>query len=162
MNSGGRNGSHTGHGAPALSAWNEKKIAAVGGIAAWDALSAEEQSRRDRDLMAEIITALGKSLDALSPEDRRVPDLFMWAGCCMHKDGPKQFQGRKHGDDAVWDVSECPGPLHYPCQQGKCGCARAPSRAWRKGLDNSRRRNSSPSRPRRKARLSFARLRALF
>ncbi|KAJ7482108.1 hypothetical protein B0H11DRAFT_2232704 [Mycena galericulata] len=37
--------------------------------------------------MNDIVTALGKeAYDALAPEDRRALDLFIWGGCCMHKD----------------------------------------------------------------------------
>jgi len=70
-----------------LAAWNAKKIAEAGGPEAWDALSDLEKSEHDARLMKEIVAALGKeAYDVLSPEDRRTLDLFIWAGCCMHKD----------------------------------------------------------------------------
>ncbi|KAJ7085171.1 hypothetical protein B0H15DRAFT_847342, partial [Mycena belliarum] len=70
-----------------LGAWNAKKVAEAGGIDAWEALSALEQAERDAKLMKEVVVALGKeAYDALAPDDRRKLDLFIWAGCCMHKD----------------------------------------------------------------------------
>ncbi|KAJ7938042.1 hypothetical protein B0H13DRAFT_1588185, partial [Mycena leptocephala] len=70
-----------------LSAWNAKKIAEAGGIEAWDALSDREKALRDKALMDEIVTTLGReAYNALSPEERRRIDFFIWGGCCMHKD----------------------------------------------------------------------------
>jgi hypothetical protein len=70
-----------------LSAWNQKKLAEVGGLDEWNKLDALEQTRRDKKLMEDIVKALGqKEYDALSGGDRRILDLFVWAGCCMHKD----------------------------------------------------------------------------
>ncbi|KAF7336494.1 hypothetical protein MSAN_02304100 [Mycena sanguinolenta] len=70
-----------------LAAWNAKKIAEAGGEDGWNALSPAQQAERDKNLMAEIVSVLGKeAYDALAPEDRRTLDLFIWGGCCMHKD----------------------------------------------------------------------------
>ncbi|KAJ6542533.1 hypothetical protein DFH09DRAFT_855131, partial [Mycena vulgaris] len=91
-----------------LQAWNAKKIAAVGGIAAWEALS---PARHDKALMAEIIASLGKeAYDALSPEDRRRLDLFIWAGCCIHKD-LNSFRGGNTELMLVWERLGIPGPV---------------------------------------------------
>ncbi|KAJ7120405.1 hypothetical protein C8R44DRAFT_737216 [Mycena epipterygia] len=74
--------------------WNAKKVAEVSGITAWDMLSDGEKAEHDKKLMQEIATALGKeAYDALSPEDHRAIDLFVWGGCCMHKD-LNSFKGR--------------------------------------------------------------------
>ncbi|KAJ7315392.1 hypothetical protein DFH08DRAFT_715778, partial [Mycena albidolilacea] len=70
-----------------LAAWNTKKIEDAGGEEAWEALSPAEQARRDTKLMQEVVTTLGKeAYNMLSPEEQRPLDLFIWAGCCMHKD----------------------------------------------------------------------------
>ncbi|KAF8209626.1 hypothetical protein K438DRAFT_2063060 [Mycena galopus ATCC 62051] len=70
-----------------LGAWNAKKVTESGGIEGWNALSAAEQSSRDAKLMKDIVAVLGKeAYDALDPTDRQVLDLFVWGGCCMHKD----------------------------------------------------------------------------
>ncbi|KAJ7430216.1 hypothetical protein B0H11DRAFT_1676382, partial [Mycena galericulata] len=94
-----------------LSAWNAKKIAEAGGIEAWDALSTAEQAERDKKLMDEIVTALGKeAYDALSSEDRRTVDLFIWAGCCMHKD-LNSFSGGNTEMMREWPKLGVPGPI---------------------------------------------------
>ncbi|KAF8203541.1 hypothetical protein K438DRAFT_1472661, partial [Mycena galopus ATCC 62051] len=70
-----------------LGAWNARKIAEAGGVEGWNALPPAEQVRCDVEMMKQIVTVLGKeAYDALSPEDRRRIDLFIWGGCCMHKD----------------------------------------------------------------------------
>ncbi|KAJ7475256.1 hypothetical protein B0H11DRAFT_1810745, partial [Mycena galericulata] len=70
-----------------LGAWNAKKIVEAGGIEAWEALSPAEQTARDVKMMDEIVTLLGReAYDRLDAADRRMLDLFVWGGCCMHKD----------------------------------------------------------------------------
>ncbi|KAJ7669569.1 hypothetical protein B0H17DRAFT_887150, partial [Mycena rosella] len=94
-----------------LQAWNTKKIADVGGIDAWEALSPQEQSQHDKNLMAEIVEVLGKAAyDTLVPEDRRRLDLFIWAGCCMHKD-LNRFKGGNTEMMAEWERLGVPGPI---------------------------------------------------
>jgi hypothetical protein len=93
-----------------LSAWNAKKIAAVGGIDAWDALADAEKAERDKALMDEIVTALGReAYNALSPEERRRVDFFIWAGCCMHKD-LNSFRGGNSEVMLVWESLQVTGP----------------------------------------------------
>ncbi|KAJ6465190.1 hypothetical protein C8R47DRAFT_1235882, partial [Mycena vitilis] len=94
-----------------LQAWNEKKITAVGGIEAWKALSPQEQAACDKALMSEIVEELGKeAYDALSPEDQRRLDLFIWAGCCMHKD-LNSFKGGNTEMMAEWERLGIAGPM---------------------------------------------------
>lgn len=94
-----------------LSAWNQKKIAAAGGMDEWNKLSPLEQAQRDKALMNEITMALGKEeYDALPPDDRRELDLFMWAGCCMHKN-ENSFEGGNTEMKAAWLRLGVPGPI---------------------------------------------------
>ncbi|KAJ7292581.1 hypothetical protein C8J57DRAFT_1042576 [Mycena rebaudengoi] len=94
-----------------LGAWNAKKIAQAGGVEGWEALSVEEQAARDARLMSEIVAVLGKeAYDALSPTDRREIDLFIWAGCCMHKD-QNSFKGGNAEMMAEWPKLGLPGPI---------------------------------------------------
>ncbi|KAJ7743197.1 hypothetical protein B0H16DRAFT_1727923 [Mycena metata] len=70
-----------------LGAWNVRKIVEAGGTQAWNALSPAEQTARDVKMMNDILTILGReAYNALNPADRRMLDLFVWGGCCMHKD----------------------------------------------------------------------------
>ncbi|KAJ7093409.1 hypothetical protein B0H15DRAFT_905275 [Mycena belliarum] len=66
---------------------NAEKIADAGGEAGWDALPRAEQDRCNAALNGDLCRKYGQALfDALSPEQQREVDLFVWAGCCMHKD----------------------------------------------------------------------------
>jgi hypothetical protein len=93
-----------------LQQWNMKKITDAGGIAAWDALSLLEQAERDKQLMDEVVEALGKEeYDALPADERRRLDLFIWAGCCMHKD-QNSFKGGNTEMMSEWERLGIPGP----------------------------------------------------
>ena len=85
-----------------LAAWNEKKLHDVGGIDAWNQLSPSEQAEKDAALLRQIITALGQEeYNSLSDQERREIDLFIWSGCCMHKD-LNSFKGGNTEMMAAW------------------------------------------------------------
>ncbi|KAI0066539.1 hypothetical protein BV25DRAFT_1868215 [Artomyces pyxidatus] len=66
---------------------NEMKIAEAGGIAAWDALSAAQQKAQNNHVWEQIYMALGSdAYAALSDDKKREVNLFIWAGCGMHKE----------------------------------------------------------------------------
>lgn len=94
-----------------LGAWNAKKIIEAGGKEGWDALSPAEQTERDVKMMDDIVTLLGReAYDMLEPVDRRVLDLFIWGGCCMHKD----LNSFKGGNDEMmleWKRLGVLGPI---------------------------------------------------
>ncbi|KAJ6529037.1 hypothetical protein DFH09DRAFT_934946, partial [Mycena vulgaris] len=94
-----------------LGAWNAKKIAEAGEEDAWNALSPAEQTFRDVKLMNDIVTVLGKeAYDTLAPEDRRKLDLFIWGGCCMHKD-LNSFKGGNTEMMLEWKKLGLDGPV---------------------------------------------------
>ncbi|KAJ7029252.1 hypothetical protein C8F04DRAFT_905970, partial [Mycena alexandri] len=94
-----------------LQQWNNKKIADAGGMEAWEALSPQEQSERDKQLMSELVQALGQeAYNVLPSEDRRRLDLFIWAGCCMHKD-QNSFKGGNTEMMGEWERLGVPGPV---------------------------------------------------
>jgi len=94
-----------------LGAWNKKKLAEAGGIDEWNKLDALEQTRRDKNLMEEIVKTLGRrEYDALSGEDRRKLDLFVWAGCCMHKD-QNSFKAGNAAMILAWKELGVPPPI---------------------------------------------------
>jgi hypothetical protein len=94
-----------------LGAWNAKKIVEAGGKEAWDALSPAEQTECDVKMMDNIVTLLGReAYNALEPADRRILDLFIWGGCCMHKD----LNSFKGGNDEMmleWKRLGVLGPI---------------------------------------------------
>ncbi|KIY61168.1 hypothetical protein CYLTODRAFT_460087 [Cylindrobasidium torrendii FP15055 ss-10] len=78
--------------------WNTKKISNVGGVKAWDALEPEERAARNLATLDSMIESLGReAFEALSEADRRALELYVWSGCCMHKD-QNSFKG---GNDAM-------------------------------------------------------------
>jgi len=94
-----------------LSAWNHKKIADAGGLDEWNKLTILEQAERDAKLMAEIIDTLGRdAYDKLCAEDRREIDLFIWAGCCMHKNS-NSFEGGNKEMTLEWAKLGLDGPM---------------------------------------------------
>ncbi|KAJ6563864.1 hypothetical protein B0H19DRAFT_1067470 [Mycena capillaripes] len=96
-----------------LSAWNAKKVAEAGGEEGWKSLSPAEQAMRDAKLMRDIVTVLGmEAYDILPPEvpERRQLDLFVWGGCCMHKD-MNSFKGGNAEMMLEWKKLGQDGPV---------------------------------------------------
>ncbi|KAF7326545.1 hypothetical protein MVEN_02607600 [Mycena venus] len=85
-----------------LGAWNAKEIVEAGGSEGWNALSSAEQTERDVKMMDKIVTVLGReAYNALDPAECRTTDLFVWGGCCMHKD-LNSFKGGNDEMMAAW------------------------------------------------------------
>ncbi|KDQ15795.1 hypothetical protein BOTBODRAFT_107897, partial [Botryobasidium botryosum FD-172 SS1] len=72
---------------PILAEEIEHCIEDAGGEAEWEALEAEERQERERHAYHHACVRIGKErIDAMSPEEHREIALFIWAGCCMHKE----------------------------------------------------------------------------
>lgn len=85
-----------------VSEWNDKKIADAGGKEAWDRLTPQEQAIRDVATVDALAHCLGEeAFNQLGPEDQRELTLFIWAGCCMHKD-QNSFKGGNTAMMAGW------------------------------------------------------------
>ncbi|TFK74719.1 hypothetical protein BDN72DRAFT_874903 [Pluteus cervinus] len=94
-----------------LMQWTQKKLNDVGGLEAWEALSSEEQLRRDEQLIRDIREALGQEeYDKLPADERRALDFFVWVGCCMHKD-QNSFAGGNTEMMAWWEKNGETPPL---------------------------------------------------
>ena len=64
-----------------------EKLQTIGGISAWEAMSVEEQHTHDEAMMKALARQLGEeAYNELGQEEKHEMDLFLWAGCCMHKD----------------------------------------------------------------------------
>ena len=89
----------------------DDKITAVGGLDAWNALSDNEREHHDAGTYERIILLLGETeYQALSPEDKRVVNLFIHAGCCMHK----EMNSAKGGNSCMmgmWSKAGLVGPI---------------------------------------------------
>ena len=93
--------------------WKEtqKNIEDVGGMAAWEALSTGEQEVWEVAAYHRICLALGEDqLDALTPEERRYAALFIWGGCCMHKE-MNTVKGGNARMMAWWSENNLEGPM---------------------------------------------------
>ncbi|THV05639.1 hypothetical protein K435DRAFT_647075 [Dendrothele bispora CBS 962.96] len=85
-----------------LASWNAKKIADAGGMESYERLTPQQKAETDAALMKEIVRDLGQAeYDNLADKDRRMIDLFIWAGCCMHKD-QNSFKGGNTEMMAEW------------------------------------------------------------
>lgn len=72
---------------PLLWVETERNIQAVGGLAAWNALSEDDQMIRKQEAYKRACLHIGKELfEQLTPNERRHAVLFIWGGCCMHKE----------------------------------------------------------------------------
>ncbi|KAJ7021279.1 hypothetical protein C8F04DRAFT_973055, partial [Mycena alexandri] len=82
-----------------------------GGFEAWNALSPAEQTERDVKMMDNIVTVLGREpYNALNPSDHQRIDLFVWGGCCMHKD-LNSFKGGNNEMMLEWKKLGVTGPI---------------------------------------------------
>lgn len=90
---------------------NDDKILSVGGITAWNSLSEEEQDNQQALAHARVISRIGNdAYDSLGPEEKRIVNLFIHMGCCMHK----EMNSGKGGNSFMmksWDEAEIPGPI---------------------------------------------------
>ncbi|KAJ7596261.1 hypothetical protein C8J56DRAFT_916945, partial [Mycena floridula] len=91
--------------------WNFKKVDDAGGFEAWVQLSSEERAVIDTATVAAIVESLGKAaFEALPAPERRSLSLFLWSGCCMHKE-QNSFKGGYQAMMAAWKKRGVKGPM---------------------------------------------------
>jgi hypothetical protein len=72
---------------PILVVEKEHSIQRAGGLHAWEALPDDEKDRLDRETYERVCQRFGeKAWESLPAKERREAQLFIWAGCCMHKE----------------------------------------------------------------------------
>lgn len=89
-----------------------KKIEAIGGLEVWNSLSEHQKQNEEVSMMEGIAMVIGEEayINELTDDERRQMDLFLRAGCCMHKD----LNAVKGGNAAMiqyWREKEIPGPI---------------------------------------------------
>lgn len=90
---------------------NAEKMRAVGGAAAWDLLSEEEQAKHDLNAVQKVLRELGEAAYAnLSDARKHDLELFVWAGCCMHKE-LNSVKGGNTSMQAFWSKNNLVGPV---------------------------------------------------
>jgi hypothetical protein len=96
---------------PVISEVCDRKIAAVGGYEKWFSLSPEEQVFHDASAYEKLVELLGAAAyEALAPEEKQFVNLFIHAGCCMHK----ELNSNKGGNTAMmawWAANGLVGPI---------------------------------------------------
>ncbi|KAJ7482106.1 hypothetical protein B0H11DRAFT_1724107 [Mycena galericulata] len=86
-------------------------VADAGGIAAWEKLDDAERQARHDAAFTEFVRTIGQQeFDKLTPEERQSVDLFIWGGCCMHKN-LNVFKGAILAMQQWWIDNGLPGPL---------------------------------------------------
>ncbi|KAE9385516.1 hypothetical protein BT96DRAFT_840599 [Gymnopus androsaceus JB14] len=99
----------------------------AGGPAAWDRLSADERTRRIEAMKKHIVLDMGEDeFQKLTEEEKAEVDLFLWAGCCMHKE-MNAFKGGCVGLDEFWDEHpELTPPILLPNRDNAAAITKAP------------------------------------
>ncbi len=85
-----------------LMAMKEARIDELGGVEIWDKLSLEERLQYDKEMMLSLTQELGaQEYGKLTDLEKWKFDLFLWGGCCMHKD-LNMVKGRDKGIGEFW------------------------------------------------------------
>ncbi|KDQ56101.1 hypothetical protein JAAARDRAFT_48449 [Jaapia argillacea MUCL 33604] len=91
-----------------------QKMVEVGGEEAWNALAIEKQTEHELSVISSLTKVLGHDeLAQLSPAERRIYEMFLKVGCCMHKD----LNTVRYGALVMmlwWAAHGVPGPTLLP------------------------------------------------
>ncbi|KAF7303520.1 hypothetical protein MIND_00581200 [Mycena indigotica] len=91
--------------------WTEKKIADAGGQRKWDKLTASDRATRDLATTTAMIQSLGvQELAEVDDSERHLLTVWVWTGCCMHKD-QNSFKGGNTAMTAHWKILGIDGPI---------------------------------------------------
>jgi hypothetical protein len=91
--------------------WVGRKYDDAGGFDVYMRLPAEEKAACDLACVEAMTRELGaEALQNLEEEDRRLLTVWVWTGCCMHKD-QNSFKGGNTCMTAYWKELGVPGPI---------------------------------------------------
>ncbi|KAJ7474992.1 hypothetical protein FB451DRAFT_1034862 [Mycena latifolia] len=86
-------------------------VTAAGGISAWERLDDAGRRELHDAAFTEFVHAIGEAeFEKLSKEEKQTVDLFIWGGCCMHKN-LNVFKGAVLAMQQWWVDNNLPGPL---------------------------------------------------
>ncbi|KAJ3817778.1 hypothetical protein F5880DRAFT_1617968 [Lentinula raphanica] len=87
----------------------------AGGPVVWERLPVEERTHRIEDMKKQLTKDIGEAeFQKLSDAEKTEVDLFLWAGCCMHKE-MNAFKGGCVGLDEFWDNHpDVASPISFP------------------------------------------------
>ncbi|KAJ7131749.1 hypothetical protein C8R43DRAFT_895756 [Mycena crocata] len=90
---------------------SQNAVADAGGITAWEELTNEERKVVHDNAFTEFVQAMGEAEFAkLSEADKQNVDLFIWGGCCMHKN-LNVFKAGVLSMQQFWVDNNLPGPV---------------------------------------------------
>ena len=114
---------------PILRAANEEKITEAGGPTAWDALSLEEQVKRNAESHHKVCVLLGEGVfEQLSSDEKKEVNFLVWAGCCMHKE-MNSVKGGNTAMMAYWSEEGLTGPIKLMNRDNAAAAAAGTSQA---------------------------------
>ncbi|KAF8059795.1 hypothetical protein FPV67DRAFT_1707711 [Lyophyllum atratum] len=107
----------------------DEKIRAAGGMAAWEALSEAEKDKRDKETYKGLCCQFGEQeWTKLSEDGKREARLFVWTGCCMHKE-MNTVKGGTRAMAEFWKDSKLQGPIKLLNRDNAATVAAGPSKA---------------------------------
>jgi hypothetical protein len=96
---------------PLLLEVGRQTVERAGGLDIWISLSKEDQEARNQDSYWELCRKYGcRQFETLSDEEKRSVDLFLWAGCCMHKE-LNSVEGGNTRMMVWWTENKIIGPI---------------------------------------------------
>jgi hypothetical protein len=122
---------------PILMEEKERKIQEAGGPAAWEALPECEKDRLDQIGYDRLCQRFGKKAwESLTDAERHEIQLFIWAGCCMHKE-MNSVKGGARALAEYWEKSGTEGPIKLMNRDNAAAAATGPSAAQTCALEVS-------------------------
>ncbi|KAJ3777367.1 hypothetical protein FB446DRAFT_607864, partial [Lentinula raphanica] len=101
----------------------------AGGLDSWSQLSPAEQFALNQKTYLERVQEIGENEFAkLSPDERDNVDLFLWVGCCMHKE-MNAFKAGVTEMEAWWAKNDIDPPIHLPNRDNDAASTLAPGTA---------------------------------
>ena len=95
-----------------LRGWLSRMIASLGGLDAWEALSEAEKEAKLSKASIQLYEDLAEdSMKGLSESEMQKASLFVWVGCCMHKDLNAVKGGNSAMQEAWKSKNRAPVPL---------------------------------------------------
>ncbi|KAI0056754.1 hypothetical protein BV25DRAFT_1872636 [Artomyces pyxidatus] len=114
---------------PVLCEEKEQELADAGGLDHWNKLSATEKERKNKETYHRICMHLGDKVYAgFSDEEKEIADLFIWMGCCMHKE-LNTVKGGNTAMMAYWEKNGLHGPILLMNKDNNAAAQAGPSAA---------------------------------
>ncbi|KZT21212.1 hypothetical protein NEOLEDRAFT_1158276 [Neolentinus lepideus HHB14362 ss-1] len=120
-----------------ISGINDQKFKDAGGIDAWCQLPHAEQIAQDEKAWKDAVVQYGKNaFNKLSDEAKDEAELWVWGGCCMHKDLNAVKGGNTHMME-FWSKNGLEGPIKLMNCDNAAAASLGPSEAKKFAEDHS-------------------------